>query len=168
MLGAAATASCGRCGIKHSTRRRQSGYKRSRGPHAGQPAARRSGGRRPGASWSSDRRRFKPRRIETADCSRGAAGRRSRRCGSHLLGEGHRRTDRSDPGGSRTAHHDRNRTGETGRGKARKAAAKFAMWLAASMLAGAVFAMLGATEGGLLRDSKWYEPGWRAAITRTH
>jgi hypothetical protein len=52
--------------------------------------------------------------------------------------------------------------------KARKAAAKFAMWLAASMLAGAVFAMLGATEGGLLRDSKWYEPGWRAAITRTH
>jgi hypothetical protein len=52
--------------------------------------------------------------------------------------------------------------------KARKAAAKFAMWLAASMLAGALFAMLGAAEGGLLRDSKWYEPGWRADITRTH
>ena len=52
--------------------------------------------------------------------------------------------------------------------KARKAAAKFAMWLAASMLAGAVFAMLGATEGGVLRDSKWYEPGWRTTLTRTH
>jgi hypothetical protein len=51
---------------------------------------------------------------------------------------------------------------------ARKATAKFALWLAASMLAGAVAAMLGATEGGLLRDSKWYEPGWRTTIVRTH
>ena len=51
---------------------------------------------------------------------------------------------------------------------ARKAAAKAALWLAASMLAGAVAAMLGATEGGLLRDSRWYEPGWRATIVRTH
>jgi hypothetical protein len=50
--------------------------------------------------------------------------------------------------------------------EARKAAAKLAIWLAASMLAGALAAMLGATEGGVLRDSKWYEPGWRP--TRTH
>jgi hypothetical protein len=49
---------------------------------------------------------------------------------------------------------------------ARKAAAKFTLWLAASLLAGALAAMLGATEGGMFRDSKWYEPGWRA--TRTH
>jgi hypothetical protein len=51
---------------------------------------------------------------------------------------------------------------------ARKALAAFALWLAASMLAGAVAAMLGATEGGLLRDSKWHEPGWRSTIVRTH
>ena len=50
----------------------------------------------------------------------------------------------------------------------RKATAKFALWLAASMLAGAVAAMLGATEGGLLRDSRWYEPGWRRTVVRTH
>jgi hypothetical protein len=52
--------------------------------------------------------------------------------------------------------------------KARKAAAHFAMWLAATMLAGAVFAMLGAVEGGVLRDSRWWEPGWRNTLTRTH
>jgi hypothetical protein len=51
---------------------------------------------------------------------------------------------------------------------ARKAAAKTALWLAASMLAGALAAMLGATEGGVLRDSKWYEPGWRASTVRNH
>jgi len=51
---------------------------------------------------------------------------------------------------------------------ARKTAAKTALWLAASMLAGAVAAMLGATEGGVLRDSKWYEPGWRASTVRNH
>jgi hypothetical protein len=50
----------------------------------------------------------------------------------------------------------------------RKAAIKASLWLAASMLAGAIAAMLGATEGGLLRDSRWYEPGWRATIVRTH
>jgi hypothetical protein len=44
---------------------------------------------------------------------------------------------------------------------ARSAAAKMSLWLAASMLAGALAAMLAATEGGLLRDSRWYEPGWR-------
>lgn len=51
---------------------------------------------------------------------------------------------------------------------ARKAAAKWALWLAASMLAGALAGMLGATEGGVLRDSKWYEPGWRARDVRNH
>lgn len=44
---------------------------------------------------------------------------------------------------------------------ARKAAAKLSLWIAASMLAGALASILAATEGGLLRDSKWYEPGWR-------
>jgi hypothetical protein len=51
---------------------------------------------------------------------------------------------------------------------ARKAAIKAALWLAAAMLVGAVAAMLGAVEGGVLRDSKWYEPGWRQSMTRTH
>lgn len=51
---------------------------------------------------------------------------------------------------------------------ARKATAALMLWLAGSMLAGAVASMLGATEGGLLRDSKWYEPGWRATIVRRH
>ena len=41
--------------------------------------------------------------------------------------------------------------------EARKAAAKAAMWLAASLLAGAFAAMLGAIEGGKLRNSRWYE-----------
>ena len=52
--------------------------------------------------------------------------------------------------------------------KARKAAAKFAMWLTAAMIAGAVFAMLGAVEGGYLRDSRWWEPGWQGPGLRTH
>jgi hypothetical protein len=51
---------------------------------------------------------------------------------------------------------------------ARRATAKLMLWLAGSMLAGAVAAMLGATEGGVLRDSKWYEPGWRAITVRNH
>jgi len=51
---------------------------------------------------------------------------------------------------------------------ARKATAALMLWLAGSMLAGAVASMLGATEGGLLRDSKWYEPGWRGTIVRRH
>jgi hypothetical protein len=50
----------------------------------------------------------------------------------------------------------------------RKATATLMLWMAGAMLAGAVAAMLGATEGGLLRDSKWYEPGWRATIVRRH
>jgi hypothetical protein len=44
---------------------------------------------------------------------------------------------------------------------ARKATAKLSLWLAASMLAGALASILAATEGGLLRDSPWYEAGWR-------
>jgi hypothetical protein len=40
---------------------------------------------------------------------------------------------------------------------ARKAAAKLSLWLAASMLAGAFAASLAATEGGRLRDERWYE-----------
>jgi hypothetical protein len=51
---------------------------------------------------------------------------------------------------------------------ARKATAKLMLWLAASMLAGALASILAATEGGLLRDSKWYEPGWRATLVRDH
>jgi hypothetical protein len=51
---------------------------------------------------------------------------------------------------------------------ARKATASLMLWLAGSMLAGAVASMLGATEGGVLRDSKWYEPGWRARDVRNH
>jgi len=44
---------------------------------------------------------------------------------------------------------------------ARKVGAKLSLWLAGSMLAGALAASLAATEGGLLRDSPWYEAGWR-------
>jgi hypothetical protein len=44
---------------------------------------------------------------------------------------------------------------------ARSAVAQFSLWLVASMLAGALSAGLAATEGGMLRDSRWYEPGWR-------
>jgi hypothetical protein len=43
----------------------------------------------------------------------------------------------------------------------RKATAKFAFWLVASMLAGALSASLAAIEGGVFRDSRWYEPGWK-------
>jgi hypothetical protein len=49
---------------------------------------------------------------------------------------------------------------------ARSAAAKLALWLAASMLAGALAAGLAAVEGGVLRDSRWYEPGWRKGMGR--
>jgi hypothetical protein len=49
---------------------------------------------------------------------------------------------------------------------ARKAAAKLSFWLAASLLAGAFAASLAATEGGELRDSRWYEPGWRKGQAR--
>lgn len=49
--------------------------------------------------------------------------------------------------------------------EARKAAAKLALWLAASMLAGAFAASLAATEGGAFRDERWYEPGWKRTAT---
>ena len=39
---------------------------------------------------------------------------------------------------------------------ARKSAAKFALWLVASMLAGALAASLAAIEGGSLRNREWY------------
>jgi hypothetical protein len=39
---------------------------------------------------------------------------------------------------------------------ARKSAAKFALWLVASMLAGALSASLAAIEGGSLRNTEWY------------
>ena len=50
----------------------------------------------------------------------------------------------------------------------RKATAQLMLWLVASMLAGAVASMLGAVEGGVFRDSKWYEPGWHASAVRSH
>lgn len=50
---------------------------------------------------------------------------------------------------------------------ARKAAAKAAMWLAASLLAGAFAAMLAAVEGGKLRNARWYEDGRVATVTTT-
>lgn len=50
--------------------------------------------------------------------------------------------------------------------KARREAAKLSMWLAVSMLAGALAASLAAIEGGVLRDSRWYEPGWRKGEAR--
>ncbi|MBV9262385.1 MAG: hypothetical protein JO205_13550 [Pseudolabrys sp.] len=40
---------------------------------------------------------------------------------------------------------------------ARKSALKAALWLAAALLAGAFAAMLGAIEGGKLRNARWYE-----------
>ncbi len=45
--------------------------------------------------------------------------------------------------------------------EARKAAAKLALWLAASMLAGAFAGSLAATAGGVYRDERWYEAGWK-------
>ena len=49
--------------------------------------------------------------------------------------------------------------------EARKAAAKLSLWLAASMLAGAFAASLAATEGGVFRDERWYELGWKRTST---
>jgi hypothetical protein len=51
---------------------------------------------------------------------------------------------------------------------ARRAAASLALWFAGAMLAGAVASMLGAVEGGFMRDARWYEPNWRQSMTRTH
>ena len=43
--------------------------------------------------------------------------------------------------------------------KARRAAAKFSIWIAISLLAGAFSASLAAAEGGKLRNARWYEEG---------
>jgi hypothetical protein len=43
--------------------------------------------------------------------------------------------------------------------KARRAAAKFSIWIAISLLAGAFSASLAAAEGGKLRNTRWYEEG---------
>ena len=43
--------------------------------------------------------------------------------------------------------------------KARRAAAKFSIWIAISLLAGAFSGSLAAAEGGKLRNMRWYEEG---------
>jgi hypothetical protein len=43
--------------------------------------------------------------------------------------------------------------------KARRATAKFSIWIAISLLAGAFAASLAAAEGGKLRNTRWYEEG---------
>lgn len=50
---------------------------------------------------------------------------------------------------------------------ARKATAKAMMWLAASLLAGAFAGMLGAMEGGKLRNQRWYDTGVTVTTVRT-
>jgi hypothetical protein len=50
---------------------------------------------------------------------------------------------------------------------ARKSAAKLSFWVAASLLAGALAAMLAATVGGWLRSSTWWEPARPALVTAT-
>ncbi len=52
--------------------------------------------------------------------------------------------------------------------KARKAAAKLALWLAAAMVAGALTASFAATEGGKLRNSRWYDDEVPVTTTRTN
>ena len=49
--------------------------------------------------------------------------------------------------------------------KARKATAMFGLWLAASMLAGALSAALAAIEGGNLRNREWYLEDGRTRTT---
>ena len=43
--------------------------------------------------------------------------------------------------------------------KARRAAARFSIWIAISLLAGSFAASLAAAEGGKLRNTRWYEEG---------
>ncbi len=50
---------------------------------------------------------------------------------------------------------------KTAADQARSAAAKFSLWLVASMLAGALAASLAAIEGGNLRNREWYLTGSR-------
>ena len=49
--------------------------------------------------------------------------------------------------------------------KARRAAAKFSLWIAVSLLAGAFSASLAAAEGGKLRNARWHEKEGVATIT---
>jgi len=49
--------------------------------------------------------------------------------------------------------------------EARRAAMKLSLWFAASLLAGALSASLAALEGGVYRDERWYEPGWKPTAT---
>ena len=50
--------------------------------------------------------------------------------------------------------------------RARRAAAKFSLWIAVSLLAGAFSGSLAAAEGGKLRNERWYEEA--AATTTTN
>ena len=49
--------------------------------------------------------------------------------------------------------------------EARKGAMQLSLWLAASMIAGALAASLAALEGGVYRDERWYEQGWKRTAT---
>lgn len=59
---------------------------------------------------------------------------------------------------------------KTAADKARKSAAMFSLWLAASMLAGGLAGILAAIEGGVLRNKEWYltdaEARTRVAATK--
>jgi hypothetical protein len=50
--------------------------------------------------------------------------------------------------------------------KARRAAAKFSLWIAVSLLAGALSGSLAAAEGGKLRNARWYEEGAATTTVR--
>jgi hypothetical protein len=50
--------------------------------------------------------------------------------------------------------------------RARRAAAKFSLWIAVSLLAGAFSASLAAAEGGKLRNARWYEEGVATTTTK--
>lgn len=51
--------------------------------------------------------------------------------------------------------------------KARRAAAKFSLWIAVSLLAGALSGSLAAAEGGKLRNEHWYEASKTATVVVT-
>lgn len=51
--------------------------------------------------------------------------------------------------------------------KARRAAAKFSLWIAVSLLAGALSGSLSAAEGGKLRNEHWYEASKTATVVVT-
>ena len=50
--------------------------------------------------------------------------------------------------------------------RARRAAAKFSLWIAVSLLAGAFSGSLAAAEGGKLRNARWYEEGVATTTTK--